>query len=48
MSEQDLLEFQKLAERLRLEYTASPEKALASLVEAGILNEHGELTEHYR
>jgi hypothetical protein len=47
VSEQDLKEFLEALERVR-QANDTPEKARAFLVEAGIYNEAGELTEHYR
>jgi hypothetical protein len=48
MSDEDLAVFRATAERLRREHTADPSKALAMLVEEGIVDENGELTEPYR
>jgi hypothetical protein len=48
MSDQDLAVFLATIERLRREHTADPSKGLAMLVEEGILDENGELTEPYR
>jgi hypothetical protein len=48
MSDQDLERFLATIERLREEHEADPGKARAFLVEAGILDKKGELTEPYR
>jgi hypothetical protein len=48
MSDQDLAEFIANMNRLREERASTPEQALAVLVEEGIFNEDGELTEPYR
>lgn len=48
MSDQDLKEFLATVKRLREEHSADPGKARAFLIEAGILDEKGELTQPYR
>lgn len=48
MSDEDLAQFIEDTARLDRENLASPEKALKFLVQAGILDENGALTEHYR
>jgi len=48
MSDQDLQEFIATIERLRQEHAAHPEKARAMLIEEGIIDEAGQLTEPYR
>ncbi len=48
MSQEDLKRLLEEMERLNKEHLASPEKARAFLVEAGIIDEQGALTEHYR
>ena len=48
MSDQDLKNFLATIKRLREEHDADPSKARTFLVEAGILDEKGELTEPYR
>jgi hypothetical protein len=47
MSDQDLAEFLATIERLRQERGSDPEKALAMLVEEGILNPDGSVAEPY-
>ncbi len=48
MSDQDLKETVEAVKALRQQLTSSPGKALAFLVEAGIVTPTGELTEKYR
>ena len=48
MSEQELKKSVEAMQNLQDELTSSKEKALAFLVEAGIVNASGELTEPYR
>ncbi len=48
MSDEDLAVFRATIERLNREHAADPSKALAMLVEEGIVDENGELTEPYR
>ncbi|HEY0308554.1 MAG TPA: hypothetical protein VGB94_10365 [Acidobacteriaceae bacterium] len=48
MSDQELSEFLEDANRLRDEHATSPDKALALLVEEGILDNQGRLTDSYQ
>jgi len=48
MSEQELKKSVEAMQNLRNDLTTSKEKALASLVEAGIVTTSGELTKPYR
>ncbi len=48
MSDQDLKKSLEAMKLLRKDLTSSPAKALAFLVEAGIVTPAGDLTEHYR
>jgi hypothetical protein len=47
MSEQELREFKAAMAKLRLENTASPEKAAQFLKEEGFLDENGEVSKRY-
>ena len=48
MTEQELREMLAAMERVRAVHMATPEKARKFLMEEGVINENGELTEHYR
>jgi hypothetical protein len=48
MSDEDLAKLIANMKRLREERASTPEKALAALIEEGILDEHGNLAEPYR
>jgi hypothetical protein len=48
MTEQELKEFLAAMARVRAVHLATPEKARQFLMEEGVINENGELTEPYR
>ena len=47
MSESQVKQYLEAMDRAARKYSASKETARAALVEAGIVDEKGELTEHY-
>lgn len=48
MGQNQINEYLEAMERAAEKYSVSKESARAALVEAGIVDRHGELTEHYR
>ena len=48
MSEQELKEMLAAMERVRAVHMSTPEKARQLLMEEGVIDENGELTEPYR
>jgi hypothetical protein len=48
VTEQELKEFLAAMARVRAVHMATPEKARQFLMEEGVIDENGKLTEHYR